>query len=135
MLVHPTTVGGFAAIATRLIRKGEEVGPNTMYIGMPASTAQPCTVRTLFQRIRSHLCAVHVSQLTRQERLASRDLLRWSRRGCVRQRTSAGSVLVHERLQAQRLLPVPLRLHPGEAPAAAVHARRAGRHAVRDARP
>ena len=27
VLVHPTTVGGFAAVATRLIRKGEEVGP------------------------------------------------------------------------------------------------------------
>ena len=26
VLVHPTTVGGFAAVATRLIRKGEEVG-------------------------------------------------------------------------------------------------------------
>ena len=54
--------------------------------------------------------------------------------GCHMRGARAGPVLVHERLQAQRLLPVPLRLHPGEAPAAAVRAGHAGRHDLRDAR-
>lgn len=36
VLVHPTTVGGFAAVATRPIRKGEEVGPCSRKSGTPA---------------------------------------------------------------------------------------------------
>ena len=47
VLVHPTTVGGFAAVATRLIRKGEEVGPSLKEVRHSSSTLQsapPCVL-------------------------------------------------------------------------------------------
>ena len=40
VLVHPTTVGGFAAVATRLIRKGEEVRPSLQHVRHASLTLQ-----------------------------------------------------------------------------------------------